>query len=405
MGSDRHTRRKPPRIECRSTGSGSTGLHHQPRLPHPSTHRARHLRGEEARSEGLPRCPAAHAAGRFAGVQPAVAPGRSRDWRNGGLAGANGAGLRPRSSIAGLHDHPVARRTTPRLTPNGPARSCRPRQVKFAARGGLDDAEFAGATSSPAGRQMANTWQGAFPHQNLKTDGYELAGPDVSPNGYRLDIIGNVWEWTTDWYAPRHDVDGESVLHPQNPRGGRRGELRPLPAGDPGSNARCEAAASVRPELRRRYARRRATPGRSTPRPAMSASAALYVSRVRRYERCQSPTTRLLQTCSWQRAAARGWRALYGITMEIVFRILRNLINDANQCDFALFFWQNIIMAITRWHQVPRTTILSSGDTDHPERARRSSARGVECDGKDHPPRDRDGCRLPTHRAENLLSG
>ena len=39
---------------------------------------------------------------------------------------------------------------------------------EFAARGGLDGAEFVwGDEFAPEGRQMANTWQGEFPWQNL----------------------------------------------------------------------------------------------------------------------------------------------------------------------------------------------------------------------------------------------
>jgi sulfatase modifying factor 1 len=60
---------------------------------------------------------------------------------------------------------------------------------EFAARGGLDGAVFAwGDDHFPDGTAMAKTWQGEFPWQNLKTDGYEGTSPVGSfpPNGYRL---------------------------------------------------------------------------------------------------------------------------------------------------------------------------------------------------------------------------
>ena len=79
---------------------------------------------------------------------------------------------------------------------------------EFAARGGLDGATYAwGEDLSPGGKAMANIWQGEFPWQNLKVDGYERTAPvgQFPPNGYGLfDTIGNVWEWTTDWYTNQH---------------------------------------------------------------------------------------------------------------------------------------------------------------------------------------------------------
>ena len=100
---------------------------------------------------------------------------------------------------------------------------------EFAARGGLDGAEFAwGEEFTPLGCHMANTWQGEFPRQNTNADGFERTSPVTAfpPNGYGLyDTIGNVWEWTSDWYSPRHEADAaKACCIPENPRGGREAD-------------------------------------------------------------------------------------------------------------------------------------------------------------------------------------
>jgi formylglycine-generating enzyme required for sulfatase activity len=80
---------------------------------------------------------------------------------------------------------------------------------EYAARGGLEGAVFAwGDEHFPDGEPMANTWQGEFPWQNLRIDGFEGTSPvgSFSPNSYGLyDMTGNVWEWTTDFFTPRHE--------------------------------------------------------------------------------------------------------------------------------------------------------------------------------------------------------
>ena len=98
---------------------------------------------------------------------------------------------------------------------------------EFAARGGLDGKEFAwGDELEPGGKCVANTWQGEFPWQNLVKDGYEGTSPvgTYPPNGYGLyDMIGNVWEWTTDFYVASHQQQ-HSCCMPVNPRGPRAEE-------------------------------------------------------------------------------------------------------------------------------------------------------------------------------------
>lgn len=92
-------------------------------------------------------------------------------------------------------------------------------QYEFAARSGKEQERYAwgGDEIAPGGVHKANIWQGTFPIKNEKSDGYEGLAPVgcFDANDYGVyDMIGNAWEWTSDWYAPRHNA-GDNF----NPKG------------------------------------------------------------------------------------------------------------------------------------------------------------------------------------------
>ena len=171
----------------------------------------------------------------FAGSLVFQKPNRPVDLRDWGQwwAFLKGANWRhpygPKSNIRGLDNHPVVHVAfADALAYAGWAGKELPTEAEweFTARGGLDGAEFAwGDEFAPHRKHMANTWQGEFPRQNLCADGFARTSPVTAfpPNPYGVyDMIGNVWEWTTDWFSQRHEADAaKACCIPQNPRGGR----------------------------------------------------------------------------------------------------------------------------------------------------------------------------------------
>jgi formylglycine-generating enzyme len=136
------------------------------------------------------------------------------------------------SHLGGLDDHPVVQiafKDAEAYAAWAGKQLPTEAEWEFAARGGLDGAEFAwGDTFTPDDKHMANTWQGNFPLENLRSDGYARTSPvrAFPANGYGIhDMIGNVWEWTTDWYSTGHAADApKACCVPENPRGGARDE-------------------------------------------------------------------------------------------------------------------------------------------------------------------------------------
>jgi formylglycine-generating enzyme len=93
-------------------------------------------------------------------------------------------------------------------------------QWECAARGGIERAAYAwGDEPAVGGRVPANVWRGEFPWGSDGPWGTEPVG-SYPPNGFGLfDVVGQVWEWTQDWWQPGHDASGACCSPRVDPRG------------------------------------------------------------------------------------------------------------------------------------------------------------------------------------------
>jgi formylglycine-generating enzyme len=138
------------------------------------------------------------------------------------------------SSIAGREHHPVVQVSwNDAMVYAAWAGKRLPSEAEweFAARGGLEQKRYSwGDELTPGGTHMCNIWQGDFPDVDLAEDGFSAAAPvnSFQPNGFGVyTILGNVWEWCSDWFSSNYHLYGTRV----NPVGPETGQTKAMRGG------------------------------------------------------------------------------------------------------------------------------------------------------------------------------
>ncbi|HEX3288981.1 MAG TPA: formylglycine-generating enzyme family protein [Mycobacterium sp.] len=148
--------------------------------------------------------------------RPTSGPVDLRDWRQWWEWRPGACWRHPFGSDSGIddrQDHPVVQVAYPDAAAYARWAGRRlPSEAEweYAARGGSTADYSWGDEATPGGRLMANTWQGPFPYRNDGALGWAGTSPvgTFPPNAFGLvDMIGNVWEWTTTKFAGHHRLD------------------------------------------------------------------------------------------------------------------------------------------------------------------------------------------------------